>query len=204
MWQYKDEYDRQYAFWLWNPKNCCWVITAPSLSQSCSDIRLSYKSNIRASWMYLHNCSCFQEHLGMLLQSLMARCLALGGPGSIWKYFEALVMSARVSGSFACSFRTNFHFADVTNFIGKWDWQICSPWSVVTRLMTDSINSLLHLKVVEWCFLNLLTSICWHGHRFPVHHKFVTDKWFKAISCIVLNIWLMPWIVRLAGWECVL
>jgi len=49
----------------------------------------------------------------MLLQSLRALCLAPGGPGSIWKYFGALVMLAGVSGRFAYGFRTDPHFADV-------------------------------------------------------------------------------------------
>ena len=50
----------------------------------------------------------------MLLQSLTALCLAPGGPGSIWKYFEALVRSTGVSRRFAYEFRTNLHFADVS------------------------------------------------------------------------------------------
>jgi len=65
------------------------------------------------SWMHLHNCRCFQEHLRKLLQSLRALCLAPGGSGSVWKYLEALVMSPGVSGRIACSFRTELHFADV-------------------------------------------------------------------------------------------
>jgi len=48
----------------------------------------------------------------MLLQSLRALCKAPGGPGSIWKYLEALVMATGVSGRFACGFRTDLHFAD--------------------------------------------------------------------------------------------
>jgi len=65
--------------------------------------------------MHLHNCKCFQEHLRMLSQSLRALCKAPGGPGCIWKYIEALVMARRVSGRFACGFRTDLHFADVPN-----------------------------------------------------------------------------------------
>jgi len=49
----------------------------------------------------------------MLLQSLRALCLALGGSGSVWKYFDALVRSPRVSGRIVCGFRTELHFADV-------------------------------------------------------------------------------------------
>ena len=51
----------------------------------------------------------------MLLQSLRAHCKAPGGPGSIWKYLEALVRATRVSGRFACGFQTSIHFADVTS-----------------------------------------------------------------------------------------
>jgi len=63
--------------------------------------------------MHLHNCRCFQGHLRMLLQSLRAHCKAPGGAGSIWKYLKALVRATRVSGRFACGFRTDLHFADV-------------------------------------------------------------------------------------------
>jgi len=62
--------------------------------------------------MHLHNCRCFQEHLRMLLQSLRALCEAPGGPGSIWKYLEALVRATGESGRFACGLRTDLHFAD--------------------------------------------------------------------------------------------
>ena len=50
----------------------------------------------------------------MLLQSLRALCFAPGGPGSIWNYLGALVRFTRVSGRFACGFRTDLHFADVS------------------------------------------------------------------------------------------
>jgi len=55
----------------------------------------------------------------MLLQSLRALCKAPGGPGSIWKYLEALVRATRVSGRFACGFRTDLHFADVDGPAGR-------------------------------------------------------------------------------------
>jgi hypothetical protein len=48
----------------------------------------------------------------MLLRSLRALCFAPGGPGSIWNYLGAPVRSTGVSGSFACGFRTDLHFAD--------------------------------------------------------------------------------------------
>jgi len=62
--------------------------------------------------MHLHNCRCFQEHLRMLLQSPRALCLAPGGSGSVWKYFEGLVRSPGVSRRIACGFLTELHFAD--------------------------------------------------------------------------------------------
>jgi len=62
--------------------------------------------------MHLYNCKCLGEHLRMLLQSLTALCLAPGGPGSIWKYFEALVRSTGVSGRLVCGFRTDLHLPD--------------------------------------------------------------------------------------------
>ena len=94
------------------PQSCAEVWSC-SRSLSCSKIWLSYKSNLVASWMHLHNCRCFQEHLRMLLQSLRALCSAPGGPGSIWNHFGAPVRSTGVSGRFACGFRTDLHFADV-------------------------------------------------------------------------------------------
>jgi len=51
----------------------------------------------------------------MLLQSLRALCKAPGGPGSIWKYLQALVKATGVSGRCVCGFRTNLRFADVPN-----------------------------------------------------------------------------------------
>jgi hypothetical protein len=66
-----------------------------------------------ASWMHLHHFRCFEEHMRMLLQSLSALSKAPGGAGSIWKYLEAGVRAARVSGRFAYGFRTELHFADV-------------------------------------------------------------------------------------------
>ena len=80
---------------------------------SCSKIWVSYQSSIVASWMLIHNCRCFQTHLRMLLQSLRAHCLALGGPGSIWKYLAALVRSTTVFKRFLNGFRTDLHFANV-------------------------------------------------------------------------------------------
>jgi hypothetical protein len=55
----------------------------------------------------------------MLLQSLRALCNAPGGAGSIWKYFEALVRAAGVSGRFAYGFQTDLHFADDVRVVNK-------------------------------------------------------------------------------------
>jgi hypothetical protein len=49
----------------------------------------------------------------MLLQSLSALCQAPGGPGSIWKYLEALVRATGVTGMCVCGLLTDVHFADV-------------------------------------------------------------------------------------------
>jgi len=84
---------------------------------SCSKIWLSYKSNLVACWIHLHNCWCFQEHLRMLFQSLRALCIAPGGPGSIWNHLGALVRSTRVAGRFAWGFRTDLHCADAVSSI---------------------------------------------------------------------------------------
>ena len=79
---------------------------------SSSYIWLFCKLNPVASWMQLHNCRCFLEHLRMLLQSLRAPCLAPGGSGSIKKYLETLLRSPRVSRRIACCVQTDLHFAD--------------------------------------------------------------------------------------------
>jgi hypothetical protein len=84
----------------------------PRRGLSCSTLWLSYKSILVAFWMHLCHCRCFQVYQKMLLQSQRALYLAPGGPGSIWKYSEALVRSTRVSGKFACGFRTDLAFAD--------------------------------------------------------------------------------------------
>jgi len=63
--------------------------------------------------MYIPNCRCFKGHLRMLLQRLRALCEASGGPGSIWKYLEALVRASGKSGRSACGYQTDLHVADV-------------------------------------------------------------------------------------------
>jgi len=62
------------------------------LSKSPADLRrglksstiwLFYKSNLVASWMHLHKCRCFHEHLRLLLESLRAHCSA---PRGVWEH----------------------------------------------------------------------------------------------------------------------
>ena len=65
---------------------------------SCSTIWLSYKANLVASWMHLHNCRCFQEHLSTLLQSL--RALQLDSRG-VWEHLEVFRSTGEVDRS-AC------------------------------------------------------------------------------------------------------
>jgi len=96
----------------------------------CLKIWLSYKWNLVASWMHLHNCGSFQEHQRILLKSLRAPSLAPGGPGNIWKYFEALVRSTGVSGRFACGFLTDLHYADHKSDL--WDME-CVYVKLYTR-----------------------------------------------------------------------
>jgi hypothetical protein len=72
-----------------------------------SKIWLFCKSNLVVTWMHLHDCRCFQQHLRMLLQSLRAHCLAPVRLGCISMYLEALVRSPRVSGRYACGFWTD-------------------------------------------------------------------------------------------------
>ena len=75
----------------------------------------------------------------MLLQSLRALCKAPGGPGSIWKYLEALVRATGVSGRFACCFRTDLHFADV-RFITTHLW-IPTLGEIMTVLSVNLVPS---------------------------------------------------------------
>jgi len=80
---------------------------------SSSKIWLSCESNLTASWTHLHHCRRFPEHLGVLLQSPIAHCVAPGGSGNIWKYLEAQVRLPGVSGMTAGWFQTDSDFADV-------------------------------------------------------------------------------------------
>jgi hypothetical protein len=58
----------------------------------------------------------------MLLRSLGELYLAPGGHRSIWKYLEGLVWSTRVTGRFACGFRSDLHFADDCMYYCE-EWQ---------------------------------------------------------------------------------
>ena len=62
--------------------------------------------------MLHYNCSCFQEHLRVILKSLRAVCKAPRVPGSSWILFEALVRSTRVSGRIHCTCWADLHLAD--------------------------------------------------------------------------------------------
>jgi len=71
------------------------------------------------------------------------------------------------------------------------DWQICGAQSVKMRLVTYTDDFLVHPKVVELCFLILLTSTCVHGLRFREHFQMVANEWFEALCCVICKILLM-------------
>jgi len=146
---------------IWHEFSCRAMQWSQLLSKSPADLHrclsssktwLFYKSYLVASWMHLHNCRCFQEHLGMLLQSLRALCLAPGVFRSIWKRLRGLVRLTRVCGRFAWGFRTDLHYADEP--ISHWG-TCCrgqmriSPtriWPcVLTIRKTGGISTLLHM-----------------------------------------------------------
>jgi len=119
-------------------------------SLSCSKIWLSYKLNLKASWMHFDNRRCFQEHLRMVLQSMGALCVAQGGSGSFWKYNKALVGSTGVAGRFACGYPTDFHFADV--HLGN-----CVHTSVVSRHYAATIDHP-HVMITNTQLCQVITS----------------------------------------------
>jgi len=98
-----------------------------------STIWLSYEVNFIATWMHLHNCRCFQEHLRMLLQSLSALGLSPGKSVSIEMYLETLLRSRWVSGKITHFFWIDLHFADVSPSDHVWRmWRrisVCNPIS---------------------------------------------------------------------------
>jgi len=76
----------------------------------------------------------------MLLQSPRAHCKAPGGPGSIWKYLEALVRATGVSGRFACGFRTELHSADAYVILFMILLNVSTtPGIVITRIATRAV-----------------------------------------------------------------
>jgi len=62
--------------------------------------------------MHLHHCSCFQEHMRILLHSLRVVCKAPGGAVGILMYLEALARATGVAETFAYGFWTELHFGD--------------------------------------------------------------------------------------------
>ena len=54
--------------------------------------------------MHLHHCSCFQEHMRILLHSLRVVCKAPGGAVGILMYLEALARATGVAETFAYGF----------------------------------------------------------------------------------------------------
>jgi len=112
---------------------------------SGSKIWLSCKPNFVASWIHLHHCRCFLEHLRMLLQSLRAHCKTPGGAGSIWKYLKALARATGVSGRFAFGCQTKLHFVYVCYPASlKWVW-ICS-----LPCLTATIDVWKDIGMLQW------------------------------------------------------
>jgi len=115
-----------FVVWIWHQVSCRAMQRSQLVLKSSADlcrglscfkIGLLYKSNLIASWMHLHHCRCFLQHLRKVLQNLRALCLPAEGPGSIWKYLGAQGGSTRVSGRLAWGFQTNVHFADDTSLL---------------------------------------------------------------------------------------
>jgi len=100
----KDGYNQRNAMWLWNSKNHYCENKTPSLPQTCAEVSPAPEFECPICHIL--------EHLKILLQSLIALCLAPGRPGSPCKYLEALVRATGVSRRFACRFWTDLHFAD--------------------------------------------------------------------------------------------
>jgi hypothetical protein len=81
---------------------------------SYSTIRLFYKLNIVASWIYLHNHRYFQRYMRELFQHFNALCVAHGGSGSISNHLGAQVRLAGMSGMLTCVIEPVIQFADVS------------------------------------------------------------------------------------------
>ena len=89
---------------------------------TCSKISLFYMLNQIVSRMPLHNCTCFQEHLRMLLYSLRALWIAAGGPGSACKNSGARVRTTGESRWLACDRWIDWHCAVVSSAISPVSW----------------------------------------------------------------------------------
>jgi hypothetical protein len=64
--------------------------------------------------MPFYHCTCFQEHVEMVLHSLRPFCKDTGWAGSMWKYLKALARANGVSERFAYSFLPELHFLSLT------------------------------------------------------------------------------------------
>ena len=135
----KDESDIRNTLGLWNPNNHCCDNTALShpqswaqrsscsLSLSGSEIWLSHKSTLVASWLHLHTCRWLQEHLRMIFLCLRGRWLAPWGPGSIWNHLGSPARSTRGSGRCVCCFLANLHL------LMSWPKEVFGIRSVLRR-----------------------------------------------------------------------
>ena len=175
---------------------------------SCSKIWLSYMSNLVASWLHLANCTCFPEHLRMLLQSLRALCLAPGGPGRIWNYLGAPVRSTGVSGMLACGFRTDLHFADGLALLSK--LSILCP--VLFKYTLNSfLNMFSHILLAILCRTHLIAhdgtlpaclTICSpvNSQEDPRYSLSMLQEFpWSIFSCTLLSILLRILLVALDG-----
>ena len=155
----------------------------PRRGLCCSGNHYSYKWSIKASWIHLHHCRTFQEHMRILLQRLRALCLAPGEPGSNWKYLEALVRSTRVSGMLECSFWTYLHFADVVTYVQKIILQGYFQMFTV-HLGTSSIIGPPGLWTSTLCWPGETLNIQWDEHwQLVVGHTESTTSRGNDCTC---------------------
>jgi hypothetical protein len=128
--------------------------------------------------MHLHHCRFFQKHLRMLLQSLKDLCKAPERAGSIWKYLEALLRATRVSGKFACGFKTNLHFADVE----------------VVRVEVVPVNTfaavLANIRALPHCFLKQFSVVC--PRRWQLKHFGKSFHFLSLLISLLSLLGLLP------------
>jgi len=119
----------------------------------------------------------------MLLQSLRALCKPPGGPGSIWKYVEALVRLTGVSGRFACGFWTSLHFADVLHMYR----------SLLFCLIL--LFSALAWRCVVWMWYIFL--LCWNGLALQDYVLLAGCCFIGVLKCIedMAHLWLIEGLV---------